>query len=93
MYLKLLKEWIRTQVNLEVMGARIFRESQLYELAAWLDTRLLTTDAPACGGGQDDTQSQDENDRPKACRADHDAFQRMRNCPKWCPECGKRLSS
>jgi len=66
MYLKLLKEWIRTQVNLEVMGARIFRESQLYELAAWLDTRLLTTDAPACGGGQDDTQSQDENDRPKA---------------------------
>ena len=36
---------------------------------------------------------QSENDRPKACRANHDAFRRMRNCPKWCPECGKRLSA
>ena len=93
MYLKLLKEWIRTQVNLEVMGARIFRESQLYELAAWLDTRLLTTDAPVCGDGQVDTQSQDENDRPKACPPKNHTNKYMASYWAFCPFCGERLSS
>ena len=80
-------------IRVEINGI-VFTEGQTTQSKANRQNRDAEHRNGAVGSVEGSKTSKSvENDRPKACRANHDALQRMRYCPTFCSVCRERLSS